>query len=186
PAPRPALESAPAGTETDGAEERAGEAPESAPVPALVKAELSKSVALELVPTWREEGEEAALGKLAAAQQKAQQNGRKLTAALVREVVKDSAAARKADDENGGQQGRGTLPPSERERREAVNKTLKDAAAAADRLVTLLGKLDMGSTPPLDFAAAETDAKTIRTAGRWLSTKIKVPAEVVDAELVHD
>ncbi|MDO0939289.1 hypothetical protein QQY66_49185 [Streptomyces sp. DG2A-72] len=186
PAPRPALESAPAGTEADGTEQQAGEAPETPPVPALVKAELSKSVALELVPTWREEGEEAALAKLAEAQQKAQQNGRKLTAGLVREVVKDSGSARKSEVKDKGKQGTDNLAPSERERREAVNKTLTDAAAAAEKLITALDKLDMDSTPPLDHAAAERDAKAIRAAGRWLNTKVKVPAEVVDAELVHD
>ncbi|MGO4417278.1 hypothetical protein AB4Z54_00500 [Streptomyces sp. MCAF7] len=193
PAPRPALESAPAGADPGPAEEQAGEAEAPKPVPALVQAELSKSVALELVPTWREEGEEAALAKLAAAQQKAQEKGRRLTAALVREVVKDSGAVR--DSSGKGQEqdqgGTGALLPSERERREAVNKALADAATAADRLVTVLGKLDMNTTPPLDFTAAEKDVKAIRAAGRWLNSKVKVPAEgdadeVVDAELVQD
>ncbi|MEU4986656.1 hypothetical protein [Streptomyces sp. NPDC021969] len=184
PAPRAAIEAAP----SDARTEKAGTAPndartvETGTASKPVKVELSKSVALELVPVWRAQGEEVGLAMLAEAKEKAQKRGGKITAALVRGVVKDWGAA----VENQDQGDAGKLLPSEKEQREAVNKTLANAAAAVDKLVAVLDKLDMESVPPLDHAEAERHAKSIRAGGRWLNSHVKIPAEVVDAELVQD
>ncbi|MGN9821882.1 hypothetical protein ACTMUQ_42220 [Streptomyces sp. SD11] len=181
PGPRPALDAAPTDTRTEDATEAAEEAPADTDQ-RPIQVELSKSVALELVPVWRDQGEGVGLAMLAEADQKAQERGRKLTAALVREVVKDWGAAVEDQGHGGGSE----ILPSEKEQREAVNKTLANAAATVDKLVDVLGKLDMDSVPPLDHAEAERHAKAIRAGGRWLASHLKVPAEVVDAELIRD
>ncbi|MFD8155347.1 hypothetical protein ACFV28_31935 [Streptomyces sp. NPDC059720] len=181
PAPRLAIEAAPSDAPAKDAPE-AAEGAAAGTTPKPVKVELSKSVALELVPVWRAQGEEVGLAMLAEASEKARERGGKITAALVRGVVKDWGAA----VENQDQGEAGALLPSEKERREAVNKTLANAAAAVDKLVATLGKLDMESVPPLDHAEAERHAKAIRAGGRWLNGHVKIPAEVVDAELVQD
>ncbi|MGW2227497.1 hypothetical protein [Streptomyces formicae] len=185
PAPRQALEASPANRPSTEAPEGTADIPKDAPpqpqggVQRRVTVELSKSAALELVPVWREEGEEVGLAILAEADQKAKADGRKLTAATVRKVRKDWGASSTPE-------GGGKLRPSETDERAAVNKTLSDAAAAAEKLVVTLGKLDMDAVPPLNHAEAEKAAKALRTAGRWLTGHVKVPAEVVEAELVKD
>ncbi|MEW2153179.1 hypothetical protein OG330_31135 (plasmid) [Streptomyces albidoflavus] len=168
PAPRPALEAA-----TDSPE---GLTSERAQPVKWVKAELSKSVALELVTAWRSQGENQALSMLAEADERAKAEGRKLTAALVRKVVKDSGQA--PSDKSG-------LRPSEAEQREAVNHTLSSAVATLNRIIADLDKLDMENVPPLRHDQAERDAKAIRVAGRWLNNRVQVP-QVVDAELVGE
>ncbi|MFF8464843.1 hypothetical protein ACF071_29365 [Streptomyces albidoflavus] len=183
PAPRLALESAqsePAAEETPRAPEGNNETPAD---PRAVKVELPKSAALELVPVWRDQGEEVGLAILAEADEEAQESGRKLTAALVRKVVKNWGA--EAEDRGNGSD-ESELLPSEKEQREAVSRTLSQAAATVNKLVATLGKLDMESVPPLDHAEAERHAKAIRAGGRWLNGHVKVPEEVVDAELVQD
>ncbi|MFD9151267.1 hypothetical protein ACFWDF_29130 [Streptomyces diastaticus] len=177
PTPRPALESAQPETTVEGTPD---EAPDAPATPRAVKVELPKSAALELVPVWRDQGEEVGLAILAEADGEAQESGRKLTAALVRKVVKNWGA--EVEDQG----GRGELLPSEKEQREAVSRALAQAAATVNKLVATLGKLDMESVPPLDHAEAERHAKAIRAGGRWLNGHVKVPEEVVEAELVQD
>ncbi|MFC9068728.1 hypothetical protein [Streptomyces harbinensis] len=145
PAPRPALE--------------------ASPPPALRPAgiELSKSAALEVVPVWREEGTEAALALVAEAERKANEKGGRLTAALVREVVKD----RTAEDSQGTDAG--TLPPSEEARRRAVNDGLKSLTESLERSLIKLGKLRTDGVPPLDAEDAARQLKAIRTVGKALS-----------------
>ncbi|MFI9005483.1 hypothetical protein [Streptomyces sp. NPDC053541] len=188
PAPRAALEAAPAdpaAQEDDAPAETAPAETAAARVaPRPIPVELSKSVALEFVPVWRAQGEEVGLAIVAEADQKARESGRKLTAALAREVVKDWGALGTSEGEEVG--GEDALLPSERARREATNKALASAAAAVEKLVATLGKLDMESAPPLDHAEAERHAKAIRAGGRWLNGNVKIPAEVVDAEIVQD
>ncbi|MFD9824178.1 hypothetical protein [Streptomyces violascens] len=170
PPQRQALES---GASSPEAEEPA---PASAPARS-VKVELPKSAALELVPVWREEGEETALAILADAIQTAETSGKNLTAAVIRKTRLDWGVT----------EAPSKLTPSEEERRRSVSKTLADAAATAEKLVATLK--DLGDeVPPLDRETADKHVKAIRAAGRWLNTHAKVPAgvEVVDAELVPE
>ncbi|MFC9016304.1 hypothetical protein ACFY73_29960 [Streptomyces albidoflavus] len=148
--------------------------PPAAPVRPV---ELPKSAALELVPTWRDEGEEAALALLAKADHAAQESGKKLTAALIRKTRLD----RSGQEEPGEKPGK--IAPSEEEQRKAVNKALSNAAASAEKLIATLDQL--GPVPPLDREAAEKDVKAIRAAGRWLDRNVKVPAEVIEGEVVE-
>ncbi|MGW5852010.1 hypothetical protein ACWFQ8_29370 [Streptomyces sp. NPDC055254] len=141
-----------------------------------VKVELPKSAALELVTTWKKEGEETTLAILADAVEEAETSGKKLTAALIRKTRLDWGVTETPTE----------LTPSEEEQRRAVNKTLADVAATAEKLVATLGRLGE-EVPPFDSVAADKDVKAIRAAGRWLNTHAKVPAgvEVVEAEIVE-
>ncbi|MFF5809061.1 hypothetical protein [Streptomyces sp. NPDC012746] len=168
PAPRKALE---AGTP---AEDEAP-APRPAP-PRSLKVELPKSAALELVPVWKEDGEETALAILADAVDTAETSGKKLTAAVIRKTRLDWGVTETPSK----------LTPSEEEQRRAVNKTLADVAATAEKLVAALGKLG-DEVPPFDRDAADKHVKAIKAAGRWLNNHATVPpgVEVVEAELVE-
>ncbi|MFI5867716.1 hypothetical protein [Streptomyces sp. NPDC051546] len=169
PAQRQALESGAAGAQTEGP------VPPSTPARPL-RVELPKSAALALVPTWREEGEVTALAILADAVQTAEKTGKKLTAAVIRQTRLDWGVTEEPSK----------LTPSEEERRRAVDKTLADAAAMAERLVATLGKLG-DEVPPFDREGADKHVKAIKAAGRWLNNHAKVPAgvEIVEAEIVE-
>ncbi|MYT25990.1 hypothetical protein GTW69_37945 [Streptomyces sp. SID7760] len=169
PAPRKALEA--------GTPNPQDEAPTPPPAPPRsLKVELPKSAALELVTVWKEDGEETALAILADAVETAETSGKKLTAAVIRKTRLDWGAVEVPSK----------LTPSEEEQRRAVNKTLADTAATAEKLVAALGKLG-DEVPPFDRAAADKAVKAIKAAGRWLNTHAKVPAgvEVVEAEIVE-
>ncbi|MEU8516386.1 hypothetical protein AB0C76_33105 [Kitasatospora sp. NPDC048722] len=155
---------------------RADDAPAAAPSvqPApVIRAEISKSVALELLPAWRD-GEDTAVEILADAMKRAEQRGKRMTAADVRAAREDWGVER---------EDRG-LTPSQEEQRRAVDKTLGDAVATAEKLIDTLDGLAKAGVPPLDAEAAERHVKALRAAGRWLNAKARVPEEILDAEVV--
>ncbi|MET8703613.1 hypothetical protein ABZW10_32900 [Kitasatospora sp. NPDC004723] len=167
---RKAIEAGP-----DGKRPKGGKSAEAQQQPEI-RAELSKSVALALLPVWRaEDGEHQVADLLGAAMDRATGRGAKMTAADVRGVRKDRGQT-VTDDK---------LLPSEQEKREAVDRALANAAATAERLVETVAALMKAGTPPLDAEAAERHVKAITVAGKWLGRRTQVPAEIIDAEIVN-